>query len=99
MITECYTYILQGQKDFFYCGITKDIHIRYCQHNTGKSNSTKNYLPYSIKFLKRFSTRSLAHQLEVTIKNTGVKKWYDKNILFGNYPNMVITHLISGKKT
>ena len=91
MTKDCYTYILKGEKDFYYCGITNDIHKRYKQHNTGKSISTKKYLPYSIKFLRRFSTRSLARVLEVTIKNTGVKKWYDKNILFGNYPNIVVT--------
>jgi putative endonuclease len=94
----CYTYIIIGRNDFFYCGITKDWDKRVWEHNTGKSKSTKRNAPYSLKFLIKFETRKQARNLEVTIKKTGVKKWYNKNVLFGHYDNMVCTHLISGKK-
>jgi len=98
METECYTYIIKGKIDYYYCGITKDIHVRYFEHNKGQCKSTRKHTPYMIKFLKRFNTRKEARRLEVTIKDAGVQRWYQKNILHGNYPNEVITNLISGKK-
>jgi len=90
----CYTYIIKGKKDYYYCGITKDINKRYAEHNTGKSKSTRRNLPYSLKFCYENSTRSLARKLEEKIKRAGIRKWYYKNIKYGNHDNMVITHLI-----
>lgn len=98
MEQKFYTYIIKGLNEFFYCGITNNIHRRYNEHNTGQSKSTIKNLPYALKFLRQFNTRKEARKLEVKIKTTGVYKWYCKNIIFGNYPNMVITHLISGHK-
>lgn len=92
---KVYTYIIRGKKDYHYCGITSDIDKRFNQHNTGKARSTRKYLPYDLKFLSKFNTRTEARRLEVTIKNTGVKNWYNKNILFGTRSNMVCTQLIS----
>lgn len=96
---KCYTYILKGVNDFYYCGITSKIDERYRQHNTGQSKSTKRNLPYSIKFLRAYPSRIEARRMEVRIKNTGVKKWYHKNILYGNHSNMVCTELIGGTKS
>lgn len=93
-----YCYILKGEKDFYYCGITRDIVRRLQQHNTGKSKSTRVHLPLIIKFLQEYNDMKEARRKEIIIKNQGVKKWYQKNILFGNHKNMVCTELISGKK-
>ena len=43
------------------------------------SKSTKKNLPYVIKYLQKFNSRREARMLEVTIKNSGVKRWYLKN--------------------
>ena len=95
---KVYTYILRGKRDYYYCGITNDIDKRYKEHNTGKSKSTKRNLPYSLKFLQSFGTRQEARNKEVLIKKAGVRKWYMKNIEFGNHVNMVCTNLIGNQK-
>lgn len=77
-----YTYILKGQNEFYYCGITKNIDKRIIQHNRKESVSTRAYAPFTILVIRSFESRSESRILEKIIKNTGVKKWYNKNYLF-----------------
>jgi putative endonuclease len=80
---EITTYILKGRKDFYYCGITKNIAKRIIQHNCGMNKSTRNYRPLVIIFTRNFTNRMQARLLEEKIKNEGVKKWYHRNVIFG----------------
>jgi putative endonuclease len=44
-----YTYILQSKKDNkFYTGYTKNLNLRFKQHNQGKVESTKNRRPLKL---------------------------------------------------
>jgi len=42
-----YTYVLLSKKDDkLYTGYTKDLKLRFKQHNNGQANSTKNRRPF-----------------------------------------------------
>ena len=44
-----YTYVLKSLKDgHFYIGITHDIEKRLKEHNSGKTRSTRNRLPFRL---------------------------------------------------
>lgn len=44
-----YTYVLQSTKDGnFYVGFTKNLKLRFEQHNKGLVESTKNRIPFQI---------------------------------------------------
>ena len=48
-----YTYVLQSLKDYnFYTGYTKNIKLRFEQHNNGLVESTKNRIPFKLIYLK-----------------------------------------------
>ena len=68
---EVYTYILQLNDNSYYTGITKNIVIRFAEHNAGESKSTRHSLPASIVYLNKFGSYKEARKLEVYIKNRG----------------------------
>lgn len=75
---QVYLYILEGQRNYFYCGITKDVVRRIQEHNAGKSKSTRWYAPLVIKYLTVLQNYSDARKVEVSIKGTGVKRYLDR---------------------
>lgn len=75
-------YIIRGERDFHYCGITTQIEKRIEQHNSGKGISTRKNVPYVILYTEIFESMKLARIREKQIKNYGVKRWYLKNIVF-----------------
>jgi len=77
-----FCYILRGQKDFHYCGITGHIAKRIKRHNAGKSKSTRKHIPLVIIHTAIFSSMASARIKEVQIKNQGVKRWYLKHVRF-----------------
>jgi len=70
-VNTVYVYVLQLANKTFYTGITKDIVIRFAQHNAGRSKSTDHSLPASIVYLNKFQSYKEARGLEVFIKNRG----------------------------
>ncbi len=81
-----FTYIIKGQQDFHYCGITAHMCQRFKQHNTGHSISTRQYKPFVIVFTAIHSDYKSARKMEVRIKSQGVKNWYLRNVRWtGNY--------------
>ena len=76
------TYIILGQKGYHYCGITNQIEKRITQHNSGNSKSTRKHKPYTIIYLEQFNNRQKARIREKQIKNSGVQKWYNRNVKF-----------------
>jgi putative endonuclease len=49
-----YTYVLQSLKDSdFYTGFTKNIKLRFEQHNLGLVDSTKNRMPFKLIYFVR----------------------------------------------
>jgi putative endonuclease len=73
-------YILKLNNDTHYCGITKDITKRFAQHQSGKSKSTKKYLPVNLVWLNEFYDMKSARIIEVQIKKQGVTRWLIKNV-------------------
>jgi len=44
-----YTYVLQSEEDnYFYTGYTKNLKLRFEQHNKGLVESTKNRRPFNL---------------------------------------------------
>jgi putative endonuclease len=75
-------YILEGQNQYYYAGITKQLSERLGQHNRGESKSTKANKPYIIIYTEEFTDYKKAREKEKRVKNAGVKRWFEKNIKF-----------------
>ena len=64
-----YVYILQSQKNqSLYIGYTSDLRKRLKQHNFGKSQATKPFLPYTLIFYEAFLNRLDAKNREEYLK-------------------------------
>lgn len=73
-------YILKLYDGTHYCGITKNITVRFEQHQCGMSKSTRGKRPVVLVWLREFYSRREARQQEVKIKNEGVTRWLIKNV-------------------
>jgi len=74
-------YILKLSNGNFYCGITQDLEKRMLQHHSGKSKYTSRFLPLLLVWSIVKENRKVARDMEVRIKNEGVKRWLVKNHL------------------
>ena len=64
-----YTYILQSAKDKqFYTGFTKDLKLRFEQHNKGMIESTKNRRPFDLVYYEACLDRNDAAKREKYLK-------------------------------
>ena len=71
-------YILYSvSADKYYTGCCDDLSIRIKQHNSGRNISTKNGLPWIIKYTELFETRAEALQRENEIKKKKSRKYID----------------------
>ncbi|MGQ7719638.1 GIY-YIG nuclease family protein [Melioribacter sp. OK-1-Me] len=71
-----FTYIIfSPSKNRFYVGSTNDIDRRLTEHNSGQSKSTNSGKPWKLVFLKEFTSRSDAINLEIKIKKRGIKRF------------------------
>ena len=76
-----YTYLLKSKKyGKFYTGSTNDLRKRVKQHNDGKSNYTKKYIPYELIYYEACINELDARSREKYLK-TGMGKRYLKNRL------------------
>ena len=65
-----YVYILRSLKNgSYYKGQTSDINQRILEHNSGKTPSTKRYLPWELVWFTKVPSREAAMQLERKLKN------------------------------
>ncbi len=65
-----YTYILQSEKDNkFYVGFTKDLKLRFEQHNKGLVESTKNRIPFSLIYYEACLDQNDATKREKYLKS------------------------------
>lgn len=56
-----YTYILRSDIDGrLYKGHTDDVEKRLKEHNTGKTKSTKGYIPWKLVYIETFKTKQEA---------------------------------------
>jgi putative endonuclease len=64
-----YTYVLQSRKDLkFYSGLTKDLKLRFKQHNSGKVESTKDRRPFDLVYYEACHNRDDAARREKYFK-------------------------------
>jgi len=68
-----YVYILRSVKYIseLYIGFMSDIKRRLLQHNNGKGQSTKRYMPWELFYYEAFSDESSARKRELSLKNNG----------------------------
>lgn len=76
-----YVYILHS-KDFdrFYIGMTANIITRLSQHNSGKTKSTKAFVPCSIIHIEEYITLAAARKREKYLKSAAGRRWRKNNI-------------------
>lgn len=76
-----YTYLLRSKNNKqWYTGSTNDLRKRLKEHNDGKSNYTKKYIPYEIIYYEACVNEQDARTREKYLK-TGMGKRYLKNRL------------------
>jgi putative endonuclease len=65
-----YTYILQSLKDMdFYTGFTKDLKLRFEQHNKGFIESTNHRMPFKLIYYEACLDRNDATRREKYLKS------------------------------
>lgn len=70
-----YTYVLKSKnKKFIYIGSTRDLINRFKEHNSGKVQSTKPYMPFELVYYEAYKTYRLARKREIKLKNHGQEK-------------------------
>ena len=79
---ETYTvYALQSAVDGrIYAGFTSDIEKRLVQHNSGKTKSTKGFIPWKVIYTIQVEGRENARAKEVYLKS-GVGKEFLKSLV------------------
>ena len=64
-----YTYVLRSKKDSeFYTGLTKDLKLRFEEHNKGLVDSTKNRKPFELIYYEACLYRNDAARREKYLK-------------------------------
>lgn len=64
-----YVYVLKSlHHDFIYIGFTTDLKERFKEHNSGKSKSTKPYLPYDLIHYEAYKSEKDAKRREAYLK-------------------------------
>lgn len=71
-------YILLLGNGNLYTGMTNDMVRRYNEHCTGRSRSTRLFLPVELIFEVAIEGRKSARRLECRIKAAGAKRWLNK---------------------
>jgi putative endonuclease len=67
-----YVYILKSLKNSsLYFGYTADLRRRFSEHNAGKSNYTKNLIPWVLVYYEAYKNSSDARRRERALKNSG----------------------------
>jgi len=76
-----YIYLLKSKKnDKLYTGSTNNLRKRFKEHNDGKSNFTKKYIPYELIYYEACLNEEDARSREKYLKS-GIGKRYLKNRL------------------
>ena len=71
-----FVYILRSMKDGrFYVGMTENLEKRLSQHNSGRTKSTKGYIPWKLFFSEEYSDRISAREREKYLKSGFGKQW------------------------
>jgi putative endonuclease len=79
-----FVYILEAKESKRnYIGQTENLGVRVKQHNEGRNQSTKAYIPWHLKWWKEYDSRSEAIKIERKLKGikkrTGLEKFVSEN--------------------
>lgn len=70
-----YFYVLQSLVDSgYYIGSTENIEKRICEHNSGKTRSIKNRIPFVLKYKEDYKTKTEARKREIELKKNYQKR-------------------------
>ena len=70
-----YVYLIQSEKDkSLYIGFCNDINRRLIEHNKGKSNFTKNKIPYKLIYFEGYLDKTDARKREISLKKQRMQK-------------------------
>ncbi|MGO3181492.1 MAG: GIY-YIG nuclease family protein [Aequorivita sp.] len=76
-----YVYVLYSVKfDRMYVGMTIDWEGRLKEHNSGKTQSTKPFIPWLIIHTEHYLTRSEAREREKYLKSAAGRRWRKQHI-------------------
>jgi putative endonuclease len=78
---EYFVYVLESEKDGrLYKGQTSNLDNRVQEHNSGKTKSTKGYIPWKLVYFEKFERREAAVLREKYLK-TGIGREFLKRVL------------------
>ncbi|NNE75580.1 MAG: GIY-YIG nuclease family protein [Pricia sp.] len=72
--------IYSGNFDRYYVGMTINVETRLKQHNSGKTKSTKAYIPWEVIHVEEFITRAEARSREKYLKSAAGRRWRKNKI-------------------
>src|SRR5690554_1137262 len=76
-----YVYVLYSKKfGRMYVGMTVDPTVRLKEHNSGKTRSTKAFVPWELIHSEVYLTRDDAREREKYLKSAAGRRWRNKNI-------------------
>jgi len=76
-----YVYAIKSKKDGrIYVGMTDNLERRLKEHNTGKTKSTKGFIPWELIYKVEFANREIARVREKYLKS-GFGKLFLKNLV------------------
>ena len=64
----------------YYVGITDNIEVRIKRHNSGKTKSTKAYVPWEVILTEDYENRLAAREREKYLKSAAGRRWRKLNI-------------------
>ncbi|HRP32046.1 MAG TPA: GIY-YIG nuclease family protein [Agriterribacter sp.] len=79
-----FVYVIRSKKDGrFYVGLSEEVERRLKEHNSGKTKSTKGYVPWELCFYEQYFTRIEARRREIYLKS-GIGKEFIKSYWTGS---------------
>lgn len=67
-----FVYMIQSLRhEFIYIGSTRNLESRFCEHNSGKNQSTKFYAPFKLVYFEAFADENDAKEREQKLKHHG----------------------------
>ena len=82
-----YVYILKSEQFCrYYIGTTHDLKLRLERHNSGRTVSTKRYVPWEIKYVEEYEDKRDALRREREIKRRKSRVYIERLINAGGRP-------------
>ena len=71
-----FVYVIRSEIDGrYYVGISEDVERRVGEHNSGRTKSTKGYIPWKLVFQEEYEDRKTARKREKYLKSGYGKQW------------------------